>query len=106
MADQTLEFGGKAFTLRFGLKALVALKQRWECADDKALFKRLQAVGLAEACDLIWAAMRSHHAEVHHDEVMSMLDELSVTELTKVVSSLVNDSQPEKKTPAKARAKT
>lgn len=75
--ERQIEIGGEVYTIRFSLKAMVALQDHYglETIDDVG--KRLSdptKIRTEDFAAIFWAALRSHHPEVTLEAAINLAD--------------------------------
>jgi hypothetical protein len=75
LQDRQVTAAGQTFTIRFGLKAILALQEKWGLDDEKQVQERIEAAALGDFPAILWAAMRTHHPEMSEDAVLGWLDD-------------------------------
>lgn len=92
LQDVQIELGGRSLTLRYSIKATLALKERWGLDNDREVQARMAKATMAEFIDIVWAGLRTHHKEITHDEVVDMLDDAGAEGLTDMVTAALEAS--------------
>ncbi|MAD98930.1 MAG: hypothetical protein CMB99_16510 [Flavobacteriaceae bacterium] len=93
-ADVPFSIAGQDFTLRFSLKAQLALKDRWGLEKDADVTARLNALETEHVVDVLWAALRSHHPDMDHDDVVELLDDAEQDDFNDAMKQLLSASMP------------
>jgi hypothetical protein len=103
--DQPAKIGGKSLTLRFSLRAMLALKDKWKYVDDEPgsknartadqkVIDRLTNPGFEDFVTILWAATRTHHPELTEEELLDLLDEGGVEGLKDTLNSVLEAGAP------------
>ncbi len=103
--DRTIKIGGKSYQLRFGIRAQSALKDHWGItpdpigvegrkSGDQKLSERLGALEMEDTVTVVWAALRKHHPELTHEDVLDLLDSAGLDGLTETLTDLIGASTP------------
>lgn len=93
--DIQITAGGTTYTLRFSLRAMMALKDKWGIETNDELTERLSKVGPFDFTTIMWAALRTHHPELSEDQVLGIVDDLGVDGVEQAVGDVVSASTPE-----------
>lgn len=75
LQDVPIELGGRSLTLRFSIKATLALKEKWGLEHEREVQAKMARASMAEFIDIVWAGLRTHHPEVTHEQVVDLLDD-------------------------------
>lgn len=92
LQDVQIELGGRSLTLRFSVKATLALKERWGLENDREVQAKMAKASMSEFIDIVWAGLRTHHPEISHDDVMTFLDDAGADGLTDLVTRALEAS--------------
>lgn len=92
LQDVQIELGGRSLTLRFSVKATLALKERWGLETDREVQAKMAKASMSEFIDIVWAGLRTHHPEISHDDVMTFLDDAGADGLTDMVTRALEAS--------------
>lgn len=92
LQDVQIELGGRSLTLRFSIKATLALKERWGLENDREVQAKMAKASMSEFIDIVWAGLRTHHPEISHDDVMTFLDDAGADGLTDMVTRALEAS--------------
>ena len=92
LQDVQIELGGRSLTLRFSIKATLALKERWGLENDREVQAKMAKASMSEFIDIVWAGLRTHHPEISHDDVMTFLDDAGADGLTDMVTRAIEAS--------------
>lgn len=92
LQDVQIELGGRSLTLRYSIKATLALKERWGLENDREVQARMAKASMAEFIDIVWAGLRTHHPDISHDQVVDMLDDAGADGLTDLVTNALDAS--------------
>lgn len=92
LQDVQIELGGRSLTLRYSIKATLALKERWGLENDREVQAKMAKASMGEFIDIVWAGLRTHHPEISHDDVMTYLDDAGADGLTDMVTSALEAS--------------
>lgn len=76
--DRPIRLDGKAYTVRFSMIAMEALKQAWglEPWDDDRMIVRVARQAITDLPTRVWACLLAHHPEVDRKEIMKLFDRL------------------------------
>lgn len=99
--DMQVTIDGQTFTLRFGIRALLALKDRWQIETDAGLLARVDKGQLDDMVTIVWAAALSHHRDLTRDDILERLDNDGLSNLPGMIKSLVSASVPNNYSPPK-----
>lgn len=113
--DQPIKVGGKSLVLRFSLRAMLALRDRWKYQDDEPgtegartadqkVIDRLSDPGFEDFVTILWAATRSHHPELTEEELLDALDAGGVGGLKGVLESVIGAGAPPEAGPTKGQS--
>lgn len=92
--DRQTKIAGRDYTLRFSWKAVAALGDLWGCkTPDETLTKlgemqKQKNLDIKSGADLLWASLRTHHAEISRDQIDDMIDEHGVFDFPAIVADL------------------
>ena len=92
LQDVQVELGGRSLTIRFSIKATLALKEKWGLEQDREVQARMAKATMTEFIDIIWAGLRTHHPEITHDQVVDMLDDAGSDGLSGMVTRALEAS--------------
>lgn len=92
LQDVQVELGGRSLTLRFSVKATLALKAKWGLETDREVQARMAKASMEEFIDIVWAGLRTHHPEVSHDQVLDWMDDAGAQGLTDLVTNALEAS--------------
>lgn len=92
LQDVQIELGGRSLTLRYSIKATLALKERWGLENDREVQAKMAKASMAEFIDIVWAGLRTHHPDISHDQVVDMLDDAGADGLTDLVTNALDAS--------------
>lgn len=87
--DVQVDICGTAYTLRFSILALRAFRDLWECATDKDVFTRLDAMRPSDIPDYLWALTRRHHPELSRRDCDLLADDGDKAEMGKAIGQLL-----------------
>lgn len=109
--DRSVKIGDKTLTLVWGFRSSLALQDLWGCATDEELFERIKnpKAKLSDFVDILWAALRTHHADMDRDAVVNLLDEAGADGVAAAVQQAITAAMPPadaKKKPETATSKT
>lgn len=105
LQDVEVNVGGRSFTLRYSIKAQLALKDRWKCESDREVQARMAKPSMDDFIDIFWAGLRKHHPEVTREEVLDLLDDAGADGMTAAVAQAMDAaSPPEAPRPAEGQA--
>ncbi len=93
-ADVPFKIGEVEYTLRFSLKAQLALKDQWGLEKDDDVQKRMQSLETGDVVDVLWAALRSHHPDVDRDAVIDLLDDAEQEDFEVAMASVISGAMP------------
>lgn len=93
LQDRPLTLAGQTFTIRVGVKAWLALQDKWDL-DEEAARNRVKTGKLRDLPAIIWAVLRSHHPQVSEEDVLTLLDDAGVDGIVDGVQKLLRDSDP------------
>lgn len=86
--DRQVTAAGKTLTIRFGLRAILALQDRWELDDEKQVEARIKASSTRDFPAIIWAALQTHHRDMSEDDVLTWLDEAGMDGMTGIAGQM------------------
>jgi len=82
LQDRQITLDGVTYSLRYSVKATIALQEAWGAESIQAAEGRLAeamkpgaAVDIADFVTIIWAGMRTHHPEMTPEQVLDLLDD-------------------------------
>jgi len=100
LQDVNVSLGGRSFTLRYSIKATLALKERWKLDDDREVQAVMAKPSMGQFVDIFWAGLRTHHPEVTPEDVLDILDEAGADGMSAaVIQALEASSPPESNDP-------
>jgi hypothetical protein len=108
LQDRQITAAGQTYTIRFGLKAILALQDEWGLEDEKAVEARLGAATNRDFPTILWAALRTHHPELTPDAVLGWLDDAGIDGMQQVAEQLesaVEVAQPKARPPGGQRTR-
>lgn len=73
--DRQITAAGQTYTVRFGLRAILALQDTWQLDDEKQVQARVEKADNRDFATIMWAALRTHHPELTQEEVLGWLDD-------------------------------
>lgn len=104
--DRQITLAGQSYTLRFSVRATLALKDSWGIPDGKAgeqeIERRMKAATLGDFVTIIWAGLRTHHPELTEDQVLGWLDDGGLDGLQAAMQDAIEGGTPRAK-PARPR---
>lgn len=96
--DHLISIRGKAYTLRFSVRAWAALVKLWGLNSVQEAQQRLTEIGDATQTepivDIFWAAMQRHHPDVTREQADDLADDMGVENLAGVLPKLIRASGP------------
>ena len=93
--DQQVTLAGKTWTLRYSVKAMLALKDAWQLKSDGEIAARLeQSKSMDDFITTIWAGMRTHHPEMSRDDVLVLLDDSGLELVKQTADNAIAAAQP------------
>lgn len=94
--DRQVQFGSKTLTLRFSLKAVLALQDLWGLSTEEEVHARLASSKnkISDFVDVVWAALRTHHADMSRDDVLELADEAGLEGLTEALGQVMEAAMP------------
>lgn len=89
--DRQITIGERNLTIRFSLRAVLALQDLWKLENEEAVHARLKKPEnqISDFVDIIWASTRSHHPELTRDEIMDLLDAAGIEGLGKAAQEAI-----------------
>lgn len=96
-ADVQMTVGGKAYTLRYSVRALAALQDHFRLASLTAVQQRLSAPdswGARDIVAIIWAGLQTHHRDLTMDDVMDLVDEAGLDAISSVAGAAFDAAAP------------
>lgn len=99
--DRQLKIGGRDFTIRFSIRAVMALQDRWGLASEEEVQERLKNPKnkIGDFVDILWASLRTHHPSVTPEDVMDLVDAAGLEDLAKAAQDAIVAAMP----PAEAK---
>lgn len=94
--DRPLVIGGQTFTIRFSLRAIMALQDRWGLATEEEVQARLgnPKDKVRDFVDILWASLRTHHPEITPEQVLDMVDEAGLDGLAETARAAMTAAAP------------
>lgn len=92
--ERQVEIQGKGYTVIFGLRALLALKDHWKLKTDQEVFEKLGTTSLSDVHILFWAMLRTHHKEVTPDMALDLLDLAGIEGLQDILHDAISAAAP------------
>lgn len=86
--DRQITAAGQTYTIRFGLKAILALQDAWNLEDEKDVQDRVAQGRTKDFHVILWAALRTHHQELSQEAVLGWLDDAGMDGMTDMASQL------------------
>lgn len=80
-ADHAVTLGGRAYTLRYSIKAMVALQDHFGLRSVSEVGRRLvdaEAFGALDVVAVVHAGLRTHHPDVTVEALTDLLDEIGL----------------------------
>lgn len=105
--DRQITAAGTTLTIRFGLRAILALQDRWELDNEKQVEARIAAASTRDFPTIIWAALQTHHRDMSEDDVLSWLDDAGLDgmgEITGQMEKAMESAQPPARPPGRRTA--
>lgn len=98
--DIQIEVGGEAYTLRFSAKALAAMQDHWELPNLDAVGEKLGSLengssSIDDYTAILWAALRTHHADVTVDKAFDLLDDMGIDGFMETLADTLGASSAE-----------
>lgn len=99
-ADTQADIAGQSYTLRFSVKALAAMQDHWQLPNLDAVGQKLGTLesgdaSLEDYTAILWAALRTHHADVTKEQAFDLLDDMGIEGFLSVISDCVGASAVE-----------
>jgi hypothetical protein len=111
--DRQISIAGKGYTVRFGLRAILALKDEWGLAGEREVADRMGKVTLDDVHIVFWALLRTHHKDLTQEDALDLLDQAGIDGIQDILTQAIQAAAPRQKggarppaRPAKAPAKT
>ena len=103
--DKPITVGGRPLTIRFSLRAMLALRDKWGYEDDEPgtpnartgdqkVLERLDNLGMKDFVTVLWAATRTHHPDLTEETLIDMMDEGGIDGLKATLDSVILASAP------------
>jgi len=96
--DRQITLAGQSYTLRYSVRATLALKDKWGLGDDKAsekeIERRMAQASLSDFVTIIWAGLRTHHPELSEDQVLGWLDDGGLDGLKVAMQDTIDAAAP------------
>lgn len=92
--DISVSIGERPVVLRFGLRAVLALKDKWNLETDEELRLRLQKGNSQDVVDLMWACCLTHQRDITWDEVLDFLDDGDGDQIQQALKDILEASAP------------
>lgn len=95
--ESQISVGGKSYTLKYSLKAYVALQDYFKVASIDEVMQRLNdptKLNIMDIVAMLWAGFRSHHKDVTLDDAFDMADTMGLATLQDIISSGFGASVP------------
>lgn len=76
LPDVPLVLQGQTFQMRFGVRALLALKRHWKLESQEEVQAAIASKSrdLETMVDVIWAALQTHHRDMTNEDVLDLID--------------------------------
>lgn len=99
--EKEITLGGRTLRLVFGLRAVLALQERWGLDTDREVMERFQGIMKASVeqgeqpplklgVDMLWAMTRMHHrAEIDWDGCLDLIDGEGIAAVGGVIQSAI-----------------
>ena len=97
LPDRQVTIGGKAFTLRFSLKAIAALQEIFgtvSLSETVARLSDFKSHGALDWVGIFWAGCISHHPDLTIQDVMTLLDENGIDAAIEPLTTAFTASLP------------
>ena len=96
LPDTPIIINGKTYQIRFGLRAILALKRKWNLADQRAVQAYITSnkEDLEVMVTVVWAALQTHHRDLSEDQVLDMLDGGDLSAITGALVEAMAAAQP------------
>ena len=95
--DHHFECGGKSYTLRFSVKAMLALQEHWglkSLQDLSDFLNQKTILQIPDMAAIMWASLRRYHQNISKDEAMNLIDDLGIEATNKIIDDLLRASNP------------
>lgn len=99
--DQPLTLAGQTYQLRFSVKAMLALKDRWGLKDDRQIEARMKSASVEDFVTIVWAGLRTHHPELSEEQVLGWLDDGGLDGMKAAMDSAIVAAKPKPRPPGK-----
>lgn len=105
--DRPFQVGNKTYTMRFSVRALAALQDHYGLNSLEEIGERLadtSKMSVKDLCAIVWAGLRTHHPETSMEDVMGIMDDLTLDRVKEMVASgFAAASPPEERGNGKGR---
>ncbi len=96
-ADQQIVVGGESYTLRYSLKAMIALQDHFGVKSLTAVGERLgssEELGGEDIAAVLWAGLRTHHPDTSMQDVIDALDRVGLDAVSEVIEKAFAAAAP------------
>lgn len=94
LQDVGVTIGGRSLTLRYSIRATLALKERWGLEHDREVQARMAKPSMSDFIDIFWAGLRTHHPEITPDDVLGILDDAGADGMADAVAQALEAAAP------------
>lgn len=88
--DRQISLAGHTLTIRYSLKATLALKDAWGLASDNEIEARMQSPGLDDFVTILWAGLRTHHPDVTREDVLDWADDAGLDGIQQAMGDAID----------------
>ena len=95
--ERQVTIDGKSYTMKYSLKAYVALQDHFKLSSIDEVVARLNdptKLGMMDIVALMWAGLRSHHRDVTMEDAFELADSVGINALQDIISAGIGASVP------------
>jgi hypothetical protein len=97
-ADRQISAAGRSFTLRYSMRAYVALQDHYQAESFDEVARRISdtaRLGARDVVAIFWAGLRTHHPELSQEDALGILDEMGMEGMQKEILAAFSASTTE-----------
>lgn len=96
LQDRQITLGGQTYTVRFSIRAMLALKQRWGLEKESDVERRMKAAGMEDFIVILWAGLQTHHPELTEAQVLGWMDDGGLDGIVAIQEAVEAAAPPER----------